>query len=396
MIFGRRKIGKTFLVRNFLKWDRYYFVTRSMEVFSFKNSMIEQISYPVFFDRIKREMTEKLTIVIDEFQRLPEDFLDFLHAVKPIAKAKMMLISSSLYFVEKILGTKSPLLGIVTPFEVGLIKCRDVLSTLLKDFDAKTALVLATFIRDPFIMESVILTSNLEKFLTDTITVIKNVVPALIGEIFGEEGKKLTARYEAIMKAIAAGNHTPGEVASYISGQLGEPLKSQDVKKYMRNLSKMGICKRIKIYQKKKYFYQIESPLIDLHYYLDVKMGYTEMYIPLNVLLEEAKKRIPLYYQEFIVNLFAEILNARIEKRLKDEIDGIYLIDRKPIAIIEVKMGKISREDVKKIIEKARELNTRPIIFGDNRISEDNVISITPNDLPTILRNPNTLKKKLY
>ena len=70
--------------------------------------------------------------------------------------------------------------------------------------------------------------------------------------------------------------------------------------------------------------------------------------------------------------------------------------DRKPIAIIEVKMGKISREDVKKIIEKARELNTRPIIFGDNRVSEDNVISITPNDLPTILRNPNTLKKKLY
>jgi len=139
--------------------------------------------------RIKREITEKLTIVIDEFQRLPEDFLDSLHAVKPIAKAKMILISSSLYFVEKILGTKSPLLGIVTPFEIGLIKCRDVLSTLLKDFDAKTVLVLVAFIRDPFIMESIILTSNLEKFLTDTITVIKNVVPALIGEIFGEEGK---------------------------------------------------------------------------------------------------------------------------------------------------------------------------------------------------------------
>jgi len=50
------------------------------------------------------------------------------------------------------------------------------------------------------------------------------------------------------MKAIAAGNHTPGEIASYISGQLGKPLKSQDVKKYMKNLSKMGICRRIKIY----------------------------------------------------------------------------------------------------------------------------------------------------
>jgi len=34
LIYGRRKTGKTFLVRKFLRYDSYYFISRSLEVFS--------------------------------------------------------------------------------------------------------------------------------------------------------------------------------------------------------------------------------------------------------------------------------------------------------------------------------------------------------------------------
>jgi|GEM_PF-4433175 len=51
------------------------------------------------------------TIVIDEFHRLEDDFLDFLHSIGK--GGKFILISSTLYLSKKILTEKSPLLGLV-------------------------------------------------------------------------------------------------------------------------------------------------------------------------------------------------------------------------------------------------------------------------------------------
>ena len=45
LIYGRRKTGKTFLVRNMCRYDRYYFVTRTREIFYFHNDELEELKY---------------------------------------------------------------------------------------------------------------------------------------------------------------------------------------------------------------------------------------------------------------------------------------------------------------------------------------------------------------
>ena len=75
LIFGRRKTGKTFIIKEFLKVKNYFYVGRERKIFY--NS--EEISY----EDLKKKILElKEGICIDEFQRLPEDFLDFLAANK--------------------------------------------------------------------------------------------------------------------------------------------------------------------------------------------------------------------------------------------------------------------------------------------------------------------------
>jgi len=380
LIYGRRKTGKTFLVRKFLRFDSYYFISRSLEVFSY-NKDLELLSYDIFFDRIKREIEERKTIVIDEFKRLPQSFLDFLHFSKSFAKSQIILVGSSLSFVNKILGTESPLLGIVYPFRLGLIKPRDIISSLSKYYSDKECLLLSMFARDPVVLEALTPNDNLKSFLRRVIPKIRVVVRSLIGEIFTEEERELTKRYEAIIKAVAAGNKKPSEVASFISGMLGEHLKSQDVKKYLKNLVEMNLLKRIKIFRKKAYFYFIDSPIIDLYYYLDLKTGFSELDIPIDILISKAMGKIPFYYENFVVELLAEIYGCELEKSFSPEIDGILTRGKQIEAVVEVKMGNITTKEVNNFLRKVEDFDCRKIVIAENTFKDKRVESMTAEQL---------------
>jgi hypothetical protein len=52
LVYGRRKTGKSYFVRNNLKWDKYYFIGRSGDIFI--ND--EKISYETF----RREAIQSL------------------------------------------------------------------------------------------------------------------------------------------------------------------------------------------------------------------------------------------------------------------------------------------------------------------------------------------------
>jgi len=52
LVYGRRKTGKSYFVRNNLKWDKYYFIERSGDIFI--ND--EKISYETF----RREAIQSL------------------------------------------------------------------------------------------------------------------------------------------------------------------------------------------------------------------------------------------------------------------------------------------------------------------------------------------------
>jgi len=49
----------------------------------------EHLPYPVFEERIKDLLLRDTTIVVDEFQRPPERFLDLLHYHSPDSRVKL-------------------------------------------------------------------------------------------------------------------------------------------------------------------------------------------------------------------------------------------------------------------------------------------------------------------
>ena len=74
LVYGRRKVGKSFFVKRFTKWDAYFHVKRSGGILELDS--LREIDYSYLKDYILKEKDKR--IVVDEFHRLPEDFLDFL------------------------------------------------------------------------------------------------------------------------------------------------------------------------------------------------------------------------------------------------------------------------------------------------------------------------------
>lgn len=144
-VFGRRKTGKTFLVRNFLKSDESFFIKNSRTILT-KDST--SISYETFLEIIKRELQRENVIVVDEFHRLGEDFFDFLHHLEK--KGRLVLISSTMNLSKKLLSKKSALLGLFAEFPLGIIDLNDILTVLhTYKIPKKDLLELAIFLREP-------------------------------------------------------------------------------------------------------------------------------------------------------------------------------------------------------------------------------------------------------
>ncbi len=82
-----------------MKWDEYYYITRNRKIKDIKRKKY------ITYDKLESviELGKDLRIVIDEFHRLGEDFVDFLHSLAGQG-ADLILITSSLYFSKEILG----------------------------------------------------------------------------------------------------------------------------------------------------------------------------------------------------------------------------------------------------------------------------------------------------
>jgi len=386
LLFGRRKTGKTFLVRNMLKYDLYFFVGRGRKIFLEEDGKIGSLPYDVFMERLRHLMGENVVIVIDEFQRLPDDFLDFLHYMKSKSRSKLILVGSSIQVSRRILSRRSPLLGIIKPIHIGLIRPLDILLELSKHLAPYKAIQLSSLLRDPWILEFIDPKGGMEEVLEQIIRAIKYNARSLVGEVFQEEDREITERYEAILKALGDGCNTPSKVASYISSLLTTPLKSQDVKKYISNLVEMGIAEKIRIYGKKRHIYRIESPLLDLFHYLDARYGFYEMELPIDLLREKAKDKLPFYYEDFVVKLFAGILGCEFQKTLKPEFDGVLVRGKRLMAVIEVKYGVANRKDLARFLAKTNGLKCRKILVAREAKEMDGLEVYTPEKIVDLVK----------
>ena len=59
LIYGRRKTGKSFIVRNFVKFDEYYFVSRSGRIYELYDDRFRPLSRDVFLIDFREAFLKK-------------------------------------------------------------------------------------------------------------------------------------------------------------------------------------------------------------------------------------------------------------------------------------------------------------------------------------------------
>ncbi|HDO19227.1 MAG TPA: ATP-binding protein [Thermoplasmatales archaeon] len=340
LVYGRRKTGKTFFVKSTFRDAIYLFVRRDRSIYY--ESRGELIGY----DEMKRlvEERDERIVVIDEFHRLPEDFLEWIHMKSP---KNLVLVTSTLHLAKRLIGKGSPILGLFLDYQMRLIDERDILVNLSEKIGNPRELIEnAVYMREPIL---------LRWFGGGLVEILKNlryVVPSLVGEIFTEEEKELSKRYEGILRALSSGKSTLSEISAYLySNRLIDRQDISSIKPYMKTLIDIGTVERIPEYSGKRYYYFIHSPMIDLYYYLDEKYNLSETELEDRYFIE----KFPVHVEQFFRGLIAKVLGMRAFMIRKPDVEiNLAFADHKKLKVVgEVKWkGNVGRGEIRKMEEK--------------------------------------------
>ena len=397
LVYGRRKTGKTFMLRNFISWDIYITVSRGLNVIiNRKNGEIKVISLRKVPSIVENSLKNDKTIVIDEFQRLPEYFWDILSSYHP--RGKLILAGSSLSIVNKVFSKRSPLLGLLLPIKIDLIKPSDAINSLIAlGLNAREAIEWSVIIRDPWIIPHINLEKPIQSEIIRLLPLIIDTSISLIGEIFRDEERLLTKTYEAILYSIATGSWKLEEVARdlYQKGIIDQP-RLEYASAYIDRLSKMGLIEKIPLYKSRTRVYlKLRSHIMNIAIKIGEKTGITEYTsrIPTN-LVEAVKSAYGIELQFFIGEALAEIKNLlrayTILPKEEGDID-IVLLDKKKKAImaVEVKSSPPRKIDIINIKERGEKIGARETaVFTLTELKKEEIMGthiITPRKLIDML-----------
>jgi len=337
-IYGRRKVGKSFFIKNFTEWDNYFFVKRDGGITDVIN--MREVSRDVFKEILLRER-DKIHVV-DEFHRLGDEFLDFLHAYSDIL-GRIRLITSTLWLSRKILSEGSPLLGIFQEFKLGLIDERDILRYTFKFFSGLDVINAAVYLREPWIIPiyngNMDVSENISRILSEE----KNTIERLMGEIFREEERELRRTYFSILSAVGSGKWKSTEISTELFSRGIIPKDDPSViQSYLKTLINIGILKKVNILNKKYDLIIHSSPILDLYFYLDGHYGFSEIEIPLEETRKIVEGRMPIHVEDFFRELFSKIFGLKAGKIVErdHEIDIVLHTFKKTKFIGEVKWRK--------------------------------------------------------
>ncbi|MBX8634676.1 MAG: ATP-binding protein [Thermoplasmata archaeon] len=354
-IYGRRKTGKTFLARHCSDFDDYYFVTRDRTIIDNEGMSISEETL-----RAQLGRSSDRVVVIDEFHRLGPPFLDFLHFLPQ--NGKLLILSSTLWLSKKLLSHGSPILGKFKEFNISLIDLDDVLGSLRGS--GRFRLEISIFLREPlaikFYDENV---SDALEFATNVITGSMNTVPALVGEIFSEEGRILSRTYEAIISAIASKHYVSSEISSVLfSRKLIDKDDPSLIQPYLNNLLRMGLIRRLKVFARNRYQYRVSSPLAATFYYLNEKYGIAERDVRPSEIRGKISELLPLLVEDEVRSSIAAILGMEEQVAESVNADGIFFAFEKPRAALEVKWRE--RVDISRVEEAMKDIDVqRKILF---------------------------------
>jgi len=376
MVYGRRKVGKTYMLKRFVDWDVYFLIGLEGSVWIEGMDVDRLDSMDTVVDLVMKFLRSGKTVIIDEFQRISMGTLERIASVHP--DGRLLLSGSSMGVMSRILGPGSPLLGRFREKRVGLIRPEDLLGTLPKGLP----LDYAPYLSDPWtapLLSGKGIHGDLHRLLGGTV----NTVPSLIGEIFHTEDRNLSEVYQGILGCIGSGATKPSEIASTLYNR--EVIKKDSashVSPYIGALKEMGLVKELSIYGKKRSAYRIGSPVFWVYYYMESRYG-LERGLPKLSEVEENLRRVHhLCMEDYMVETVSRWIGGYLKYSFEPEVDGI-VVDRKdrPKASIEVKWGRIRNADVDAFVEKTEHIDAPRYVVAKRVLDRDDVKFITPDDL---------------
>lgn len=384
VIYGRRRIGKTELIKEFIKDKKsIYFLCSNRKIQynlrKFSESIcrfigIPKVSFNSFqdaFDALLSKISEKIVIAIDEFGYLvredPGVLSDFQEIVDEKLKEKnimLILCGSSISMIEtRVLGYKSPLYGRATDYmRVGPL-----------DFHGLKQWFPESTHEDMIKIYSV--TNNVPKYLEffsgknveeEIIRNFFNSTSFLFGDairILSEELRDYTT-YIQVLEAIALGYNRINEIGNYAF------IQPKDTFFYLKVLSSLGIVERIiPILSPKKakrgmyfindnyfnFWFKFISPFHDEIENNNINEAIENFHNQFNTYLGEIFERVA---RKSLAN--KKLLPFKITKIGKwwhknVDIDIIALNERtKEISFFEVKWKDLKKEECEKILEELK------------------------------------------
>ncbi len=367
MVYGRRKTGKTFMLRQLCGFKNYILVKKD------RNILIqdETKSLDEAVILIKKLLREGESVVLDEFQRLDEAVLEEFMLEHP--KGRFILSGSSMKVVKKMFSAQSALLGFFTPMKVGLIDAKDM---FLVDFPEDMNIELASFLREAWLIP-LYNGEDIVRFVYKVVMQSKYIISALIGEIFSEEERELSRRYEALLRLIGKGVWKTNELANilYARGIIASPSATHIIQ-YIKNLEEMELIESVRVNRaKNRYFYRLRSPIMNIYYYLEDRYDISNREISFNELKPTLEKLINFEIQNFIADLFANKYEGRKEYFVAadKEIDFIITQRNKAIIVGEVKWKKLVSKDIEKFKRNSDVFSCKKVIIGKKGIKSKNV-----------------------
>ena len=356
VIYGRRRVGKTTLIKEFLKKKTafYFLATEELESQSMKrlagvvarmtrNSLLQKAVFTDWLDLFQviadYEPDKKKVLVIDEFPylvKINSAFPSILqNAWDEILKDSnvMLILSGSLIGMmqKHALSYDSPLYGRRTAqMRLTPLPFTDVYDALALPFDKA--------------VEQYAVTGGVPKYLEffedgrDLVDQLKDVVLSKSGFLYEEpffllKSESMTAvNYFSIIKAIADGNHKLGKIA----GALGQ--ETQALTPYLSTLADLGfIEKRTPVTEKnpeksRKGLYFIADNFIRFWFkYVYPYKGELEL-DNMQIVLEEMKKDfetkfVAFAYEDICKDIFANLCKRGVIDFVPSRIGAYWLND---------------------------------------------------------------------
>lgn len=405
VVFGRRRVGKTELLKEFIK-DKtsLYFlcsnrkITYNLKKFSERVCQFINIPSVTFnsfqdaFDAILSKMREKTIIVIDEFGYLVRrdsgilsDFQEIVDEKLKGSNTMLILCDSSVSMMEtRVLGYKSPLYGRATRY----IK--------VEPFDFLTLKL--WFQNTPYedIVKIYSITNGVAKYLEFFSG--KDVEEEIVRNFFDpssflfEDALRLLSdelrdysTYIQVLEAIGLGYNRINEIADYAF------IQPKDVFFYLKVLSSLGIVKRIvPIFSPKRvkrglyviddnyfnFWFRFVSP-----FQAEIESGMQE--IAVENFKNNFNSYVGIVFEKIVQQLLYKkrILPFNITKIgkwwYKDrEIDLVAVNEKdKQAAFLEVKWSRLREEEVLKIIDWIKKVCKEIRWFRDKRTEHFGVIA---------------------